>query len=117
MGLAASSGLAVGQIVFGLAKALEQETSTILVSEQTDTHDLEGILASKGTLTAKGGTTSHAAVVCRGANICCIVGADIQIDSVTETVLIGDNVFKEGDWISLDGDSGEIYSGKLISDV
>lgn len=117
MGLAASSGLAVGQIVFDSVKALEQETNTILVREQTDTHDLEGILASDGTLTAKGGTTSHAAVVCRGANLCCVVGANIQLDSVTKTVLIGDKVFKEGDWISLDGDSGEIYSGKLILEV
>jgi len=115
LGLAVSSGLAVGQIVFDSEEAVSKSNlDTILVREQTDTHDLEGILASKGTLTAKGGTTSHAAVVCREANLCCIVGAKIQIDLVTKTVQIGGIVFKEGDWISLDGDSGEIFEGKLI---
>jgi len=116
-GLAASSGLAVGQIVFDSKQALEHNTNVILVREQTDTHDLKGILAAKGTLTAKGGTTSHAAAVCRGANLCCIVGAEILVNSLTKTVQIGDKVFNQGDWISLDGDTGEIYAGKLILEV
>ena len=116
IGLAASSGLAVGQIALDSERALKQDNA-ILVREQTDTHDLEGILASKGTLTAKGGTTSHAAVVCRGANLCCVVGAKILVDLVTRRVQIGDKIFNEGDWISLDGDSGEIYAGQLVFEV
>ena len=111
-GLAASSGLATGQIVFDSEEAIDR-TDSILVREQTDTHDLEGILASKGVLTASGGTTSHAALICRGVNLCCIVGAKLNINYAAKEVLIGNRKFKEGDWISLDGDSGEIFEGKV----
>jgi len=114
VGLAASSGLASGQIVFESKDAVRKiYEKTVLVREQTDTHDLEGILAAEGTLTSKGGTTSHAAVVCRGASLCCIVGSKIQINYVTKTVQIGDKLFQEGDWLSLDGESGEIFEGNL----
>jgi len=114
VGLAASSGLASGQIVFESKDAVKKVyQKTVLVREQTDTHDLAGILAAEGTLTARGGTTSHAAVVCRGASLCCIVGSKINIDSVTKTVQIGDKFFQEGDWLSLDGDTGEIFEGNL----
>jgi len=114
VGLAVSSGLATGKIVFDPKEAVKKvDQDVILVRDQTDTHDLEGILAAKGTLTAKGGTTSHAAVVCREANLCCVIGSRININLVTKTVQIGDETFKEGDWISLDGDSGEIFKGKL----
>lgn len=113
-GLAASPGLAVGQIVFNSEDAkLKKNEDIILVREQTDTHDLEGILAANGTLTAKGGTTSHAALVCREADLCCVVGAFIEIDSVTKTVHIGDKTFVEGDWLSIDGETGNIYAGRL----
>jgi len=113
-GLAPSSGLAVGRITLDPSKACEKTPyPKILVREQTDTKDLEAILASHGTLTAKGGTTSHAAVVCRGASICCIVGAPIKLDTFNKKVQIGDELFSEGDWISLDGYSGYIYKGKL----
>ena len=114
IGLGVSSGLASGQIVFDSKEAMHRTNEDIiLVREQTDTHDLSGILAAKGTLTAKGGTTSHAAVVCRGANLCCVVGAKIDIDLIAKTVRIGDTVFTEGHCLSIDGDTGEIFEGKL----
>jgi len=114
IGLGASTGLASGKIVFESKDAVKKaEQKVILVREQTDTHDLDGILAAEGTLTARGGTTSHAAVICRGASLCCVVGSKILIDAVTKTVQIGDKLFQEGDWISLDGESGEIFEGEL----
>jgi len=113
IGMPVSAGLATGQIAFSSEEATQRlGTQTILVREQTDTHDLAGISASKGVLTAKGGSTSHAAVVCRGANICCVVGANIKINLTSKTVIIGDETFKDKDWISLDGDSGKIFKGR-----
>lgn len=114
VGLAASSGVTSGQIVFNSLDASSKKFSEmILVREQTETSDLDGILSANGTLTANGGTTSHAAVVCRDLNKACIVGAKIQIDYVSKKVKIGDRTLEEGDWLSLDGDSGEIFYGKL----
>lgn len=113
-GIPVSSGIAVGQIVFSSEDATKNLYSeTILVREQTETEDIAGIYASKGILTAKGGTTSHAAVVCRGINKPCIVGAKVYIDSASKELRIGEVLLKQGDWLTIDADSGQVFLGKI----
>lgn len=116
-GLPASPGAATGQIVFfaeeaekWAAKGLE----TILVRIETSPEDLKGMNVSNGILTARGGMTSHAAVVARGMGKCCVSGAgELVIDYKSRTMSIGDKTYKEGDWISLDGSTGMVYEGKV----
>jgi len=116
-GLPASPGAATGQIVFFAEDAAEwakQEKKTILVRVETSPEDLAGMTVAEGILTARGGMTSHAAVVARGMGKCCVSGAgEVLIDYRARTMTIGSTVYKEGDWISLDGSTGAIYEGKV----
>ena len=114
-GLPASPGAATGQIVFFADEADKYENS-ILVRIETSPEDLEGMNVAKGILTERGGMTSHAAVVARGMGKCCVSGAgEIKIDYKQRTLTTGGITFKEGDWISLNGSTGEVYEGKTAT--
>jgi len=115
-GLPASPGAAVGQIVFTSAEAQmirAQGGAAILVRGDTSPDDVGGMHASEGILTQRGGMTSHAAVVARGWGKTCVVGCmEMQVDDVSKTFTLGGKTFKSGDWISLNGNSGEVIDGK-----
>lgn len=116
-GLPASPGASTGQIVFFADDAAdwkEQGKAVILVRIETSPEDLKGMNAAEGILTARGGMTSHAAVVARGMGKCCVSGAgNIAIDYKARTMTIAGKVLKEGDWVSLNGSTGEVYEGKV----
>ncbi|WP_297790420.1 pyruvate, phosphate dikinase [uncultured Anaerococcus sp.] len=116
-GLAASPGAAVGKIAFSAkeaAKRAAEGEAVILVREETSPEDLEGMVSAKGILTARGGMTSHAAVVARGMGKCCVAGAgDMHVDEYEHTVRVGDKVYTGDDVISIDGSTGAIYAGNL----
>ncbi len=118
-GLPAGPGGAVGEIVFTSEKAMElaaKKVPCILVREETNPEDVEGMRAASGILTARGGMTSHAALVCRGWGKCCIVGAgELNISESAKTVKIGKFTFKEGDFLSLNGTRGYVYAGKVAT--
>ncbi|MCA1747821.1 MAG: pyruvate, phosphate dikinase, partial [Bacteroidales bacterium] len=110
-GLPASPGAATGQIVF-FADEAEKYPESILVRIETSPEDLEGMNIANGILTARGGMTSHAAVVARGMGKCCVSGAgSVRINYKTRTMTVDGKVFNEGDWISLDGGEGNVYEG------
>jgi pyruvate, orthophosphate dikinase len=112
-GLPASPGAASGQIVFFADEASKYENS-ILVRIETSPEDLEGMNIARGILTARGGMTSHAAVVARGMGKCCVSGAgSIRINYKTRVMEANGKNYKEGDWISLNGSTGEVYEGKV----
>nr|XP_043627551.1 pyruvate, phosphate dikinase, chloroplastic [Erigeron canadensis] len=115
-GLPASPGAAVGQVVFSAEDAETwhaQGKSAILVRTETSPEDVGGMHAAAGILTARGGMTSHAAVVARGWGKCCVSGcADIRVNDDMKVLLIGDQVIREGEWISLNGSTGEVILGK-----
>ena len=112
-GLPASPGAATGQIVFFADEAKKYENS-ILVRIETSPEDLEGMVQARGILTARGGMTSHAAVVARGMGKCCVSGAgSLKIDYKTRICEAAGKKYKEGDWISLNGSTGEVYEGKV----
>ena len=119
-GLPASPGAATGQIVFFADDAeawAERKKKVIMVRMETSPEDLRGMNKAQGILTARGGMTSHAAVVARGMGKCCVSGAgEIIVDYKARTVEMGGKVFKEGDWISLNGSTGDVYEG-LVSTV
>ncbi len=116
-GLPASPGAATGQIVFFADDAevwSQQGKDVLLVRIETSPEDLKGMNLAKGILTARGGMTSHAAVVARGMGKCCVAGAGaIKISYKERTMTIGGKVYKEGDWLSLNGSTGEVYEGKI----
>ena len=116
-GLAASPGAASGKIVFNADDAAEWAANgekVIMVRIETSPEDLAGMAAAKGILTARGGMTSHAAVVARGMGKCCVSGAGtLKIDYATKTIEVGDLTLKEGDSISLNGSTGDIYLGAV----
>ena len=116
-GLAASPGAAVGKISFtakDAAKRASEGESVILVREETSPEDLEGMVSAQGILTARGGMTSHAAVVARGMGKCCVSGAsDIHVDEDEGTMRIGENIYTKEDTISIDGSTGKVYIGNL----
>jgi len=116
-GLPASPGAATGQIVFHADEAeawATQNKNVILVRIETSPEDLKGMHVAKGILTARGGMTSHAAVVARGMGKCCVSGAgSLNIDYRSKTLKIEGKELKEGDWISLNGSTGEVYEGKV----
>lgn len=116
-GLPASPGAATGKIVFFADDATawkERGEDVILVRLETSPEDLAGMDAANGILTAKGGMTSHAAVVARGMGKCCVSGAgSLRIDYKARTLVSGDTSLKEGDWISLNGSTGDVYAGKI----
>ena len=116
-GLPAGPGGANGQIVFSAEDAVawaKKGKKVILVREETNPEDVEGMRAAQAVLTARGGMTSHAALVARGWGKCCIVGcADISVDLAKKTMSIGTKKFKEGDYITLNGTKGFVYDGAL----
>lgn len=116
-GLPAGPGGASGQIVFTANDAVnwaKEGKKVILIREETNPEDIEGMRAAQAILTARGGMTSHAALVARGWGKCCIVGAaDVKINFAQKTVAMGSKTLKEGDWISLNGTKGLVYEGKL----
>jgi len=112
-GLPASPGAATGKIVFFADEANKYKNS-ILVRIETSPEDLEGMNIAKGILTARGGMTSHAAVVARGMGKCCISGAGaLKINYKARSLMVGNKVYHEGDWISLNGSTGNIIEGKV----
>lgn len=116
-GLPASPGAATGRIVFNAEDAEEwakKGEKVILVRIETSPEDIGGMDAAEGILTQRGGMTSHAAVVARGMGKCCVAGCgELEIDYREKTMAAGGKVFKEGDWISLDGSTGEVIEGKV----
>ncbi len=116
-GLPAGPGGGVGQIVFTADEAekwAEQGKQVILVRDETSPEDVHGMRVAAAILTAKGGMTSHAALVARGWGKCCVVGcSDLNVDAVKKTLSVGGKILKEGDWISLNGTHGIVYNGKL----
>ena len=116
-GMAASPGAAVGKIAFNNAQAIEaaeKGVKTVLVRRETNPDDLPGMVAAEGVLTARGGKTSHAAVVARGMGKTCVCGAEsLVIDEAAGTVTIGDLVLTAVDTIAIDGQTGEIFRGEV----
>lgn len=114
-GLPASPGAATGQIVF-FADEANKFKNTILTRIETSPEDLEGMNLARGILTARGGMTSHAAVVARGMGKCCISGAgSLKIDYKKRILVVDGREFHEGDWISLNGSTGNIIEGKVAT--
>ncbi len=113
-GLPASPGAATGQIVFSADDAAAfaaDGKKVILVREETSPEDLAGMVAAEGILTARGGMTSHAAVVARGMGKCCVSGCkEITVDEAKKTLTVGGKVYTEGDFISLNGTDGNVYT-------
>ncbi|MFH1665463.1 MAG: pyruvate, phosphate dikinase [Candidatus Omnitrophota bacterium] len=116
-GLPAGPGGAMGRVVFNSDSAVkwaEKGEKVILVREETNPEDVEGMRAAQAILTSRGGMTSHAALVARGWGKCCVVGcSEMKMDYSGKIARIGDASLKEGDWITLNGTKGLIYSGKL----
>ena len=116
-GLPASPGAATGQVVFFADEAedwVKQGKDVILVRQETSPEDLRGMAVAKGILTARGGMTSHAAVVARGMGKCCVSGAGaVRVDPKARTMTVEGKVYQQGDWISLDGSTGRVYEGKV----
>ena len=116
-GLPASPGAGSGKIYFTAEDALEASKGgekVILVRQETSPEDIEGMVCSQGILTARGGMTSHAAVVARGMGKCCVAGCgEIKVDEIAKEVRKDDVVLREGDYISLDGSTGNVYLGEV----
>jgi len=119
-GLAASPGAAVGKVVFDADTAAEEGHhggkggAVILLRDETNPDDVHGMLAAQGILTARGGKTSHAAVVARGFGIPCVAGAEaLRVNAGAKTCTVGDVVIREGDVITMDGTTGAVYLGAL----
>ncbi len=116
-GLPASPGAATGQVVFQADDAeewSEKKKKVVLVRIETSPEDLRGMAVAQGILTMRGGMTSHAAVVARGMGKCCVSGAgEIVVDYKAKTVEMYGKVYKEGDWISLNGSTGDVYDGQV----
>ena len=118
-GLPASPGAAAGQIVFQADDAEEwadKKKKVVLVRIETSPEDIRGMAVAQGILTMRGGMTSHAAVVARGMGKCCVSGAgEIVVDYKEKTVTMDGKVFHEGDWISLNGSTGDVYEGQVTT--
>ena len=116
-GLAASPGAACGQIVFSAEKATDWAKNghkVVLVRLETSPEDIEGMHYAQGVLTVRGGMTSHAAVVARGMGTCCVSGCGaIKMDEANKKFELSGKTYKEGDWISIDGSTGNIYGEKI----
>lgn len=114
-GLPASPGAASGKIFFTAEAAVEaarQGEKVILVRQETSPEDIEGMIEAQGILTARGGMTSHAAVVARGMGKCCVAGCEtIKVNEESKKFLVDGRIFNEGDYISLDGSTGNVYEG------
>ena len=115
-GLPASPGAAVGRVVFDSEEAVKQseKNPVILVRQETCPDDIHGMDVSQGILTARGGMTSHAAVVARGMGKCCVAGCEsVKVDEHKKIFTVGATVVKEGDWISINGSTGDVALGKV----
>lgn len=116
-GLPASPGASCGKVYFNandVVKAAEKGEEVILVRLETSPEDIEGMVVAQGILTARGGMTSHAAVVARGMGKCCVAGCgEIKVDEYYKEITVGGLVIKEGDYISLDGSTGCVYLGEI----
>ncbi|CDF58057.1 pyruvate, phosphate dikinase [Thermobrachium celere] len=116
-GLPASPGAACGKVYFTAEEAKQRRQlgeRVILVRTETSPEDIEGMVAAEGILTARGGMTSHAAVVARGMGKCCVAGCgDIKINEEGKYFTVGDIVIREGDYISIDGSTGKVYGQKI----
>ncbi len=116
-GLPASPGASCGRVYFNaedVVKAAKENQEAILVRLETSPEDIEGMVVAQGILTARGGMTSHAAVVARGMGKCCVAGcSDIKVDEHYKEIIVDGLVIKEGDYISLDGSTGYVYLGKV----
>ncbi|OUM97784.1 MAG: pyruvate, phosphate dikinase [Firmicutes bacterium ZCTH02-B6] len=116
-GLPASPGAAVGRIVFNADDAeawAARGESVILVRRETSPEDIGGMHAAAGILTSRGGMTSHAAVVARGMGKCCVAGAsELRVDEEKKELIVNGRVFKEGDWITINGSTGEVIAGQV----
>jgi len=115
-GLPASPGAAVGKVAFDADSAVEESKkgNVILVRTETSPEDIQGMAVAQGILTARGGMTSHAAVVARGMGKCCVAGCeDIKVFEAKQYFLVNGNKIKYGDWITLDGSTGEVFLGKI----
>ncbi|MBK5244807.1 MAG: pyruvate, phosphate dikinase [Eubacteriaceae bacterium] len=116
-GLPASPGAATGKVYFtaeSVCTAVANGEETLLVRKETSPEDIEGMYAANGILTARGGMTSHAAVVARGMGKCCVAGCEsIKVDEAARQFTVNGQVFKEGDYISLNGSTGKVYKGSI----
>ena len=116
-GLPAGPGGATGKAVFTAQDAVDwaaRGEKVVLVREETNPEDVEGMRASVAILTSRGGMTSHAALVARGWGMCCVVGAgEMKVDSIKKEFTVGNNTIKEGDAITLNGTAGKVYEGEL----
>ena len=117
-GLPASPGAAAGAVYFTAEAAVHAAESgkVVLVRLETSPEDIEGMNAAQGILTVRGGMTSHAAVVARGMGTCCVAGCgDVKMDEANKCFYVGNHTVKEGDWISLDGSTGNVYLGEIAT--
>ncbi|HAJ95476.1 MAG TPA: pyruvate, phosphate dikinase [Actinobacteria bacterium] len=115
-GLPASPGAALGKVVLSADEAVEESKSgnVVLVRTETSPEDIQGMAVAQGILTARGGMTSHAAVVARGMGKCCVAGAEeIKVFESKQYFQVKDKKIKKGDWITLDGSTGEVFVGKI----
>jgi pyruvate, orthophosphate dikinase len=115
-GLPASPGAALGKVMFNADDAVEESKNdkVILVRTETSPEDIQGMAVAQGILTARGGMTSHAAVVARGMGKCCVAGAEaLKVFEDKQYFQVKDRKIKKGDWITLDGSTGEIFAGKI----
>ncbi len=116
-GLPASPGAATGKVYFHADDVVDHVKSgekTILVRQETSPEDIEGMVNAEGILTARGGMTSHAAVVARGMGKCCVAGCgELSVDEAAREIRVGNRVIKEGEYISIDGSSGCVYLGSI----
>ncbi|HHT9112564.1 MAG: pyruvate, phosphate dikinase [Planctomycetes bacterium] len=119
VGLPASPGAATGKVVFSAEdaeKLAEKKEKVILVRKETSPEDIGGMHVSKGILTTRGGMTSHAAVVARGMGKCCVAGCGaLHVDYKSQTFMVGSKVVKKGDYISIDGSTGEVMLGQVTT--
>ncbi|MDS3993536.1 pyruvate, phosphate dikinase [Staphylococcus capitis] len=117
LGLPASPGAATGQVVFSAEDAKEQAEEghrVVLMRPETSPEDIEGMIASEAIVTTHGGMTSHAAVVARGMGKCCVTGcSDVEIDTLNKRVYYSDGELHEGDVVSVDGSTGDLYVGEI----
>lgn len=115
-GLPASPGAALGKVVFDADTAVEEAKSenVVLVRTETSPEDIQGMAVAQGILTARGGMTSHAAVVARGMGKCCVAGAeDIKVFEDKQYFEVNGSKVNKGDWVTLDGSTGEVFKGKI----
>ncbi|HJW85612.1 MAG TPA: pyruvate, phosphate dikinase [Candidatus Brocadiaceae bacterium] len=119
VGLPASPGAATGKVVFSAEdaeKLAEKKEKVILVRKETSPEDIGGMHVSRGILTTRGGMTSHAAVVARGMGKCCVAGCGaLHVDYKSQTFMVGSKVVKKGDYISIDGSTGEVMLGQVTT--